>query len=57
MAKDKIRIIGKSAEKIVNTGPKQRRISPEVVAEALGAKIMTPEEAAAWQIKHGPPAL
>ncbi|HYF56051.1 MAG TPA: hypothetical protein VEA41_17495 [Salinarimonas sp.] len=46
------------AEKRINdTSPKARQITPEEFAEGLGAKPMTPEEAAFWQRKHGPGSL
>jgi len=44
-------------KRINDTSPKARQITPEEFAEGLGAKPMTPEEAAFWQRKHGPGSL
>jgi hypothetical protein len=43
----------KRQPKIVDIGPKQPRVEPEVVRKALGAEKMTPKEVAEFKRKHG----
>ena len=41
---EEVKLVVQRQERIVNTGPKQPPVSPELVAAALGAEIIPPAE-------------